>query len=93
MAHVNHLKPEAGDPLHEPGKGSLIRQLGTKGGRARAHGELAVLEYRAQRSAGLAGESDLICCDPTGVTLAFCRFTCVLAACPAAGPASSPARG
>jgi hypothetical protein len=60
-AHVDHFKPEADDPLHEPGKGCLIWQLGAKGCGARADGDLAVVEFRAQRGTCLAPESDLIC--------------------------------
>jgi len=44
---VYQFKPEAGDPLQEPGKGCLIGQLGAKGGRARADGDLAVVEFCA----------------------------------------------
>jgi hypothetical protein len=58
---VDDDKPEAGDPLYEPGEGSLVGQLGAEGGRVRACGDLAVVELRAQRPAGLAAESDLIC--------------------------------
>jgi hypothetical protein len=60
-AEVDHFKPEAGDALHEPGEGCRIWQLGAKGCRARAYGDLAVVEFRAQRGARLAGEGDLIC--------------------------------
>ena len=59
--HVDQLEAEAGDPLHEAGKGPLIGQLSIKGCRIRAYGDLAVIEFRAQRRAGLARESDLIC--------------------------------
>jgi hypothetical protein len=38
----------------------LIWQLGSQGGGARAHADLAVVEFRAQHSACLANESDLI---------------------------------
>lgn len=58
--HMHHFKPQAGQPLHEPEEGSLIWQLGTKGCRARANGDFAVVEFRAQRGARFAGESDLI---------------------------------
>jgi hypothetical protein len=59
--HVDDFKPKADDPLNKPGEGSLIGQLGAEGGRLRACPDLAVVELRAQRSAGLAAESDLIC--------------------------------
>jgi hypothetical protein len=52
---------EAGDPLHEPGEGCLIRQLSAKGCLAWAYGDLAVVEFCAQRRTCLAPESDLIC--------------------------------
>jgi hypothetical protein len=59
--HVDHDKPQADDPLYEPGEGSLVGQLGAEGGRVRARGDLAVVQLCAQRSARLAAESDLIC--------------------------------
>jgi len=59
--HVDDFKPEIGDPSHEPAEGSLIWQLGAKGCRAGAGTDLAVVEFRAQRGARLARESDLIC--------------------------------
>ena len=59
--HVDDFKPEVGDPLHQPAEGSLIWQLGAKGCRAGAGIYLAVVEFRAQRGARLARESDLIC--------------------------------
>ena len=59
-AHIDNLKPEAADPLHEPRQGPLIWQLGMKGCRARADGDLAVIEFCAQRGARLTQESDLI---------------------------------
>jgi len=58
---VDQFKPEAGDPLHEPGQGGLIWQLGAKGCRARAYGDLAVVEFCAYGGARLTGESDLVC--------------------------------
>ena len=54
------FKPKAGDPLHEPGEGSLVGQLGAEGGCVRARGDFAVVELCAQRSVCLAGESDLV---------------------------------
>jgi hypothetical protein len=59
--HVDDFKPEADDPLYKPGEGSLVGQLGAECGRLRACGDLAVVELRAQRSAGLASETDLTC--------------------------------
>jgi hypothetical protein len=59
-ARVDDFQPQAGDPLHEPGQGGLIRQLGAKGRHIRADGDLAVIEFRAQRGACLAREGDLV---------------------------------
>jgi hypothetical protein len=59
-AHEDYFEVEAGDPLHEPGQGCLIWQLGAKGCRAWAGGDLAVVEFRAQRGTCPAGEGDLI---------------------------------
>ena len=42
--YVNHLKPQAADPFHEAGEGSLVWQVGTKGGSAWADGDFAVVE-------------------------------------------------
>ena len=60
QVHIDYFKTEADDPLYKPGEGSLVGQLGAEGGRIRACGDLAVVELRAQRSADLAAESDLI---------------------------------
>jgi len=60
QVHIDDLKTEADDPLYKPGEGSLVGQLRAERGRIRARGDLAVVELRAQRSAGLAAESDLI---------------------------------
>ena len=60
QVHIDDFKAEADDPLYKPGEGSLVGQLGAECGRLRACGDLAVVELRAQRSAGLAAESDLI---------------------------------
>ena len=57
---VDDFQPEAGDPLYQPGQGSLIGQLGAEGCRAWAGADLAVVECRAQRGACLARKSDLI---------------------------------
>jgi hypothetical protein len=59
-AHEDYFEVEAGDPLHKPGQGCLIWQLGAKGCRNWADGDLAVVEFRAQRGTCLAAESDLI---------------------------------
>jgi hypothetical protein len=61
QVHVDDFKPEADDPLYKPGEGSLVGQLSAERRRLRACGDLAVVELRAQRSAGLAAETDLIC--------------------------------
>ncbi len=61
MAHLDQFEPEAGDPQHEPGEGGLVRQFGAEGCAARAYGDLAVVEFRAQCGACPARESDLIC--------------------------------
>jgi hypothetical protein len=59
--HVGDFEPQASDPLNEPGKGRLIGQLCAEGCRSPAYGDVAVVEFRAQGSARLARESDLIC--------------------------------
>jgi hypothetical protein len=46
--HVNNVEPKIGDPLHEPGEGRLVWQLGAQGCRSRAYGDLAVVEFFAQ---------------------------------------------
>ena len=61
QVHVDYLKPEAGDPQYEPGQGCLVGQFGAKGRCARAYGDLAIIEFRAQCGARLTGERDLIC--------------------------------
>jgi hypothetical protein len=57
---VHHFKPEAGDPLHEAGKGCRIGQFSAKGCAARADGDFAVVELCPQYRARLAREGDLI---------------------------------
>ena len=69
QVHIDYFKTEADDPLYKPGEGSLVGQLGAEGGRIRACGDLAVVELCAQRSAGLAAESDLI---HTVIALGLC---------------------
>src|SRR5690348_11977186 len=49
QVHVEDFKPEAYDPLDQPGEGSQVGQLGAQGGRLRARDDLAVVELRAQR--------------------------------------------
>jgi hypothetical protein len=58
--HVEDSEPEAGDPLNEPGQSRLIGQYGAEGCHSPAYGDVAVVEFRAQGSARLARESDLI---------------------------------
>ena len=43
---VDDFEPETGYPLHEPGQGGLIGQLGAKSRRARTDGNRAVVELR-----------------------------------------------
>ena len=50
QVHVDQFKIEADDPQHQPAKGCLVWQLGAKGSGAWAHGDLAVVEFRAQRA-------------------------------------------
>jgi hypothetical protein len=57
---VDDFKPELGDPLHQPGEGSLVGYLGAEGSRIRAQADFAVVELRAERSVCLAGEGDLV---------------------------------
>ena len=58
--HVDNFEPEAGDPLNEPGEGRLIGQFGAEGCPPPGYGDIAVVEFRAQGSARLAREGDLI---------------------------------
>jgi hypothetical protein len=58
---VHYVKPETCDPLHETAQGDPIGQIGAQGRRVRPDGDLAVVEFRAQRRARPAGESDLVC--------------------------------
>jgi len=58
--HMDDFEPQSGDPLHEPGQGGGIWELGTEGRRGRAYGDLAIVEFRAQYGASLAVESDLV---------------------------------
>lgn len=45
--HIDQLESQAGEPLHEPVEGALIWQLGSQGCGARAHADLAVVEFCA----------------------------------------------
>ena len=58
--HIEDFQSKAGDPVHEPDQGRLVGQLNAKGRRAGAHDDLAVVEFRAQHPARLAGEGSLI---------------------------------
>ena len=70
--HVDHLKPESDDPLHDSPKGSLIWQFGAKGRRARAYDDIAVLEFRGQCRTVLPAKVISYVYGPTGLRLAVC---------------------
>jgi len=57
---VGNFKPQADDPLDEPGQRGLIWQLAAKSCRFRAYGDPAVVEFCAGRGARLATEGDLV---------------------------------
>jgi hypothetical protein len=59
-SHVDQLEAQAADPLQESLESALIWQFGPKRRGARAHADFAVVEFRAQGTACLANESDLI---------------------------------
>ena len=59
--HIDHFKPEAGDPLQQPGEGPLIGQLGAENRSTATYSDFAVVEFRAQRAARLSRERDLVC--------------------------------
>jgi hypothetical protein len=59
--HIDHFKPEAGDPLQQPSEGSLIGQFGAENRGTATYSDFAVIEFRAQCTARLAGERDLVC--------------------------------
>ena len=59
-SHVDQLEAQAVDPLQESLEGALIWQFGPKRRGTRAHTDFAVVEFRAQGTACLANESDLI---------------------------------
>jgi hypothetical protein len=54
------LKSESDDPLHDSPEGSLIGQVGAKGGRVLAYGDLAVVEFCAQYRTGVTCEGYLV---------------------------------
>jgi hypothetical protein len=58
---MDELEFEADDPLQESLQGALVWQLGSKGCRAGAHADFAVVELCAQHGTCLTCESDLIC--------------------------------
>ena len=90
---MHYVKPETCDPLHETAQGDLIGQIGAQGCRVRADADLAVVEFRAQRRAHPANESDLVClCWHHGYALWFAG-SYVQLACLVTGMASSPFRG
>jgi hypothetical protein len=43
--HIDHFKPEAGDPLQQPGECLLIRQAGTESRYPPAYGDFTVVEF------------------------------------------------
>jgi hypothetical protein len=44
---LHKVKPESGDPVHQPEERWLVWQFGAQGGRARADADLAVVEFGA----------------------------------------------
>jgi hypothetical protein len=58
--YIDQLESQAGDPLQKSVEGALIWQLGSQRRGARAHADLAVVEFRAQHGTCLAHESDLV---------------------------------
>jgi len=59
--HIDHFKPEAGDPLQQSGEGPLIGQLGAENRSTATYSDFAVVEFRAQRASRLSRERDLVC--------------------------------
>jgi hypothetical protein len=59
-AHVDEFEAESADPLQESLERALIQEPGMQRGRVWAHADLAVVEFRPQQAARLAGESDLV---------------------------------
>jgi hypothetical protein len=43
--HIDHFKPEAGDPLQQPGEGFLIGQLGAESCYTATYGDFTVIEF------------------------------------------------
>jgi hypothetical protein len=58
--HIDPFKPEAGDPLQQPGEGPLIGQLGAESCYAPTYGDFKVVEFITQRAARLPRERDLV---------------------------------
>jgi len=58
--YIDHFKPEARDPLQQPGEGSLIGQLGAESCYTPTCGDFTVVEFLTQRAARLPGERDLV---------------------------------
>ena len=58
--HIDNLKPEAGDPLQQPGEGPPIRQLGAEHRGTATHSDFTVIEFRTQSAARLAGERNFV---------------------------------
>jgi hypothetical protein len=59
--HIDHFKPEAGDPLQQPGEGFLIGQLGAESCYTATYGDFTVVEFLTQRAARLPRERDFVC--------------------------------
>ena len=58
--YIDQLESQAGDPPQKSVEGTLIWQLGSQRRGARAHADVAVVEFRAQHGTCLARESDLV---------------------------------
>lgn len=58
--HIDHFKPETGDPLQQPSEGSLIGQVGAENRGTTTYNDFTVVEFRAQLAARLARERDLV---------------------------------
>ena len=59
--HVDQLEPKAGDPLEDAVQGALVWQVSMECRDAMADDDLAVVELRAQGSAGRTDKGDLVC--------------------------------
>ncbi len=85
--HIDHFKPEAGDPLQQPREGSPIGQLGAENRCTATYSDFAVIEFRAQRAARLARERDLVCLwSHYGYPLAISYSRAVHSLCQSAWP-------